>query len=274
MHKVDETTREFKNWWDTIMYYEEMILAELCWDVSVDFPYEWILRMSKGVGAPPLLKETAWALVNDSYRQPLCLAYASNEIAAACMIVAQILIKTNNANVAAAAAAGNASVPKPFTVGRETAGSDEEWQQQQHHEIPAVDTDSAMQVLAQSGTDKKRVAAQNDTASTDLIYHILNQTFIHTVAPEVDSLQKYKEVPTRTNLNPARSFSGEEECMNLVLLRADVVFVNNYALDAKLNFRILERFLDLKEGAMHRDEGSGRHENSLEHVLDEGVILE
>ncbi|KAJ3003569.1 UNVERIFIED_CONTAM: Nucleosomal histone H3-Lys79 methylase, partial [Siphonaria sp. JEL0065] len=207
-------------------------------------------------------------------------------------------------------------------------------------------------------------------ASTDLIYHILDQTYAHTVAPEVESLQKYKgfsnnvygevkhslvtefihrtsllspasstpsppssssssnnrkvfldmgsgtanvvlqiaaetlaeshgieimENPSKLALLQKQEFESrcalynvpvgpisilqgdflEDERMNSVLSRADVVFVNNYAFDAKLNFRILERFLDLKEGAIvislkpfgslvFGDEGSGRRENSLE----------
>ncbi|ORY40797.1 DOT1-domain-containing protein [Rhizoclosmatium globosum] len=42
----------------------------------------------------------------------------------------------------------------------------------------------------------------------------------------------------------------DDPSTTFLLPRADVIFVNNYAFDAHLNFRILERFLDLKEGAV------------------------
>ncbi|KAJ3128135.1 hypothetical protein HK100_009352, partial [Physocladia obscura] len=87
-HKIDESSREFKNWWDNTLYYEELILSTLCWDLNVDYPYEWILKLCKLLKAPAHLKASAWAVVNDSYRLPLCLQYKSQELACGCMTVA------------------------------------------------------------------------------------------------------------------------------------------------------------------------------------------
>ncbi|KAJ3073246.1 Nucleosomal histone H3-Lys79 methylase [Podochytrium sp. JEL0797] len=198
-----------------------------------------------------------------------------------------------------------------------------------------------------------------DPSPTDLIYHILDQAYAHTVAPEVDSLKSYKgfsnnvygevghtlvsefiqraekikpgcfgrdslfvdmgsgtgnvvlQVAAETMCesvgievmeNPSRlAFLQQDEFVSRcrmynvrhgkteilqgdflndsrvhpLLLRADVVFVNNYAFDAKLNFRILEQFLDLKEGCVVislKPFGAGyddtrRTENALESMF-------
>ncbi|KAJ3393556.1 Nucleosomal histone H3-Lys79 methylase [Entophlyctis sp. JEL0112] len=185
------------------------------------------------------------------------------------------------------------------------------------------------------------------TPHPNLIYHILDQAYAHTVAPRVDILKSYKvfsnnvygevnhtlvtELINRTHLarqhvfldmgsgtgNVVLQVAAQAQCTAYgieimpnpnelgqaqrsdflarcalynvhisatrvelwhgdflddprvlpVLSRADVVFVNNYAFDAKLNFRILERFLDLKDGAIVvslKLFGTSTGENSLE----------
>ncbi|KAI9347567.1 cyclin-like protein [Obelidium mucronatum] len=145
--KIDESSKQFRNWWDTIMYYEEMMLAVLCWDLTVDYPYEWILRLCKLNSSPQIVKETAWALVNDSYRHPLCLCYKSVEIAAACMIVAQIITR--------AQAVGVAGVPGfEGDGGNEKSGGQHEHQNQ---DIP-VDYESMNTIVTQAGTVDHRAA--------------------------------------------------------------------------------------------------------------------
>ncbi|KAJ3290489.1 hypothetical protein HDU79_003198 [Rhizoclosmatium sp. JEL0117] len=91
-HKVEENSKEFKNWWDTIMYYEELLLDVLCWEVNIDYPYEWILRLCK------LFGESAWALANDSYRYPFCLQFSSQEIATACVVTAFLLAEGHDSD--------------------------------------------------------------------------------------------------------------------------------------------------------------------------------
>ncbi|KAJ3352085.1 hypothetical protein HDU83_008363 [Entophlyctis luteolus] len=92
-HKIDETSKEFRNWWDNTLYYEELILSTLCWDLDVDYPYEWILKLCKLIEAPAELKASAWAIANDSYRLPYCLQYKSQDIACACMTVASLMAR-------------------------------------------------------------------------------------------------------------------------------------------------------------------------------------
>ncbi|KAI8621643.1 histone methylation protein DOT1-domain-containing protein [Chytriomyces sp. MP71] len=173
-------------------------------------------------------------------------------------------------------------------------------------------------------------------AHQDLIFHILDQTYAHTVSPKVDLLKSYKtfsnnvygevthnfvadmlarvasSLPGGTGLglqhtfldmgsgtgnvvlqvaaqtlarsygieqmpNPSQlagrqafefdarckaygipcgrvhvwqgDFLEDDECL-AVLKEADLVFCNNFVFDAGLNLRILERFLDLKDGAV------------------------
>ncbi|KAJ3070295.1 hypothetical protein HDU98_006689 [Podochytrium sp. JEL0797] len=102
-HQVDESSKEFRNWWDNILYYEEKMLAVLCWDMKFDHPYQNILMLCKHTNGSQALKESAWAFVSDSYRYPFCLHYTSPEIAAACFILAKMLTRVHAAAIASAA---------------------------------------------------------------------------------------------------------------------------------------------------------------------------
>ncbi|KAI8833520.1 cyclin-like protein [Chytriomyces cf. hyalinus JEL632] len=86
-HQVLEGSKEYRNWYDNMMYYEELLLAVLCWDLTVEYPYERILILCKAIGASQDQKDSAWALANDCYRSPFCLQYGPGEIAVACMMI-------------------------------------------------------------------------------------------------------------------------------------------------------------------------------------------
>ncbi|KAJ3106602.1 hypothetical protein HDU97_005967 [Phlyctochytrium planicorne] len=90
--KLDDTTREFWRWRDTILYYEEIILANLCFDLSVDHPYEKILLYSKRFGVSKELREHAWTFANEGTKLTLCLRYTSEQIALACMYFASVFL--------------------------------------------------------------------------------------------------------------------------------------------------------------------------------------
>ncbi|KAI8621645.1 cyclin-like protein [Chytriomyces sp. MP71] len=85
--RLDEKSKDFQNWALTIVFYEELLLQVLCWDLAVDFPYEKILILCKQIQAPQERKDAAWALANDSYRTTICLQYSPRAVAVACVII-------------------------------------------------------------------------------------------------------------------------------------------------------------------------------------------
>lgn len=86
-----EGSKEFIKWKDTIIFHEEIILAELCYELVVDQPYDLMLELTRRLRAPKRVAQAAWSVVNDTYKTTACLRYPMNELAAASFLIAFIL---------------------------------------------------------------------------------------------------------------------------------------------------------------------------------------
>lgn len=82
---VDEQTKDYWKWRDTILYSEDVLLELLCFDVSVESPHKLMYDMLKyyGVEHNKRLRNAAWAFLCDSSLTQLCLLFSSRTIAAA-----------------------------------------------------------------------------------------------------------------------------------------------------------------------------------------------
>ncbi|KAF9547600.1 hypothetical protein EC957_008256 [Mortierella hygrophila] len=89
---IDDSSKEFRVWKDTIIYTEELLLETLCFDLSVEHPYHFLLNMfshyQKDSQRGRKLKQVAWAFVNDSLRTTLCLTKSPKIVALAALYVA------------------------------------------------------------------------------------------------------------------------------------------------------------------------------------------
>ena len=87
---VDEQTKDFWKWRDTILYSEDVILESLCFDLSVEPPYKTMYEMLKyyNVEHNKRLRNAAWAFLSDSCLTQLCLLFTSRTIAAASLYAA------------------------------------------------------------------------------------------------------------------------------------------------------------------------------------------
>lgn len=84
---VDEQTKDFWKWRDTILYSEDVLLETLCFDLSVEPPFKIMYDMLKyyGVEHDKRLRNAAWAFLSDSCLTQLCLVFTSRTIAAAAL---------------------------------------------------------------------------------------------------------------------------------------------------------------------------------------------
>jgi hypothetical protein len=84
---VDEQTRDYWKWRDTILYSEDILLETICFDLSLEPTYKIMYEMLKylGVEHNKRLRDAAWAFLNDSTATPLCLLFTSRTIAAAAL---------------------------------------------------------------------------------------------------------------------------------------------------------------------------------------------
>jgi protein BUR2 len=87
---VDEQTKDFWRWRDTILYHEDYVLELLCFDLTIESPYNLLYAFLKnyGVASNKLLRDTSWAFINDTSMTYMCLLFSSRTIAVAAIYCA------------------------------------------------------------------------------------------------------------------------------------------------------------------------------------------
>ncbi|KAI9373729.1 cyclin-like protein [Aspergillus egyptiacus] len=87
---VDEQSKEFWKWRDTILHHEDLLLEALCFDLQLEQPYRVLYDFLCffGVNENKNLRNSAWAFVNDSMFTVLCLQFPVRVIAAAALYAA------------------------------------------------------------------------------------------------------------------------------------------------------------------------------------------
>ncbi|KAE8352890.1 cyclin-like protein [Aspergillus coremiiformis] len=87
---VDEQSKEFWKWRDTILHHEDLLLEALCFDLQLEQPYRILYDFICyfGVNENKSLRNAAWAFVNDSMFTVLCLQFSARIIAAAALYAA------------------------------------------------------------------------------------------------------------------------------------------------------------------------------------------
>ncbi|KAI4157681.1 MAG: hypothetical protein L6R39_000633 [Caloplaca ligustica] len=97
-HKlVDEQDKEYWRWKDNILHSEDVLLEALCFDLTLEPPYnilsEYLTRFGESHNRP--LRNSAWAFINDSCMTILCLMFSSRQVAASALYAAAKHSRTN-----------------------------------------------------------------------------------------------------------------------------------------------------------------------------------
>lgn len=87
---VDEQSKEFWKWRDTILHNEDLLLEALCFDLQLEQPYRILYEFICffGLKENKHLRNASWAFVNDSMYTVLCLQFYPRTIAAAALYAA------------------------------------------------------------------------------------------------------------------------------------------------------------------------------------------
>ncbi|KAL9113704.1 MAG: hypothetical protein Q9227_002149 [Pyrenula ochraceoflavens] len=87
---VDEQSKEFWRWRDTILHNEDLLLEALCFDLQLEQPYRILFDFLCYYGTQDnkRLRNAAWAFVNDSHLTVLCLLFSARTIAASALYAA------------------------------------------------------------------------------------------------------------------------------------------------------------------------------------------
>lgn len=87
---VDEQSKDFWKWRDTILHNEDLLLEALCFDLQLEQPYRLLYDFICffGLNENKPLRNASWAFVNDSMFTVLCLQFQARTIAAAALYAA------------------------------------------------------------------------------------------------------------------------------------------------------------------------------------------
>ncbi|KAG0205327.1 hypothetical protein BGX28_003035 [Mortierella sp. GBA30] len=91
--QMDDGSKEYRVWKDTIIFTEEQLLETLCFELTVEQPYNIMTSLfdhhyTKDADQARKLKQVAWAFINDSFRTTLCLLYPAKTVALAAVHLA------------------------------------------------------------------------------------------------------------------------------------------------------------------------------------------
>ncbi|KAL8639407.1 MAG: hypothetical protein Q9228_003552 [Teloschistes exilis] len=87
---VDEQDKEYWRWRDNILHNEDVLLEALCFDLTIEPPYNILSEYLSyfGESGNRRLRNSAWAFINDSCITMLCLQFPSRVIAASALYAA------------------------------------------------------------------------------------------------------------------------------------------------------------------------------------------
>lgn len=86
---VDEQSKEFWKWRETIQHHENLMLEVLCFDLDIGLPYHPLYEFLKlyQVQENKRLRNIAWAVVNDSFTTILCLLVQPQSVAGGALYI-------------------------------------------------------------------------------------------------------------------------------------------------------------------------------------------
>lgn len=86
---VDEQSKEYWKWRDTILHNEDLLLEALCFDLQLEQPYRILFDFLCyfGVQDNKSLRNASWAFLNDSHVTTMCLLFSARTIAGSALYV-------------------------------------------------------------------------------------------------------------------------------------------------------------------------------------------
>ncbi|KAF7725835.1 hypothetical protein EC973_009259, partial [Apophysomyces ossiformis] len=88
--KLEEGSKDFMKWKDTMLHYEVILLETLCFDLAVEHPHTYLLELQSNFNV-----RKAWMLLFQSLGAPLCVLYHPKLIATAALLLAENLASDN-----------------------------------------------------------------------------------------------------------------------------------------------------------------------------------
>lgn len=77
-----------QDWIDSLYYFEEAILVEICYDLELPDIFELMTELSSKYRLEDDTKKVAWAILNDSFCTDMCLRYSAGTVVEICIYTA------------------------------------------------------------------------------------------------------------------------------------------------------------------------------------------
>ncbi|KAI7892490.1 cyclin-like protein [Mucor mucedo] len=96
--RLEEDSKEFTRWKESLLHNEIIVLDTLCFDLSVEHPHTSLMRFETQLTVSSSSIRKAWMLLYQSLGAPLCVLYKPNIIAAAALLLATNLSSSDRLN--------------------------------------------------------------------------------------------------------------------------------------------------------------------------------
>ncbi|KAI7861229.1 cyclin-like protein, partial [Spinellus fusiger] len=85
---LEEGSKDFVKWKDTMLHYEAILLKTLCFDLSIEHPHNSLNSLQMSLNVPDSCVRRSWILLFQSLGSPICVLYRPKVIAAAALLIA------------------------------------------------------------------------------------------------------------------------------------------------------------------------------------------
>ncbi|KAI8972346.1 cyclin-like protein [Pilobolus umbonatus] len=88
---LEEDSKDFIKWKETVLHYEVILLETLCFDLSIQHPHTSLFELESQLKISSSCTRRAWMLLYQSLGAPLCVLYKPKVVAVAALLLASYL---------------------------------------------------------------------------------------------------------------------------------------------------------------------------------------
>ncbi|KAI8068597.1 cyclin-like protein [Gongronella butleri] len=88
---LDEGSKEFTKWKDTMLYNEIVLLEALCFDLAIEHPHSYLMELVPRLQLANSFVRRIWSLLYQCYGSPLCALESPRVVAGAAILLASHL---------------------------------------------------------------------------------------------------------------------------------------------------------------------------------------
>ncbi|RCI06609.1 hypothetical protein CU098_013164 [Rhizopus stolonifer] len=92
---LEENSKDFLKWKETLLHFESILLETLCFDLTVQQPHNHLEKLAEQLRVSPSAVRKAWMLLYQCLGSPVCVLYKPDVVAAAVLLLASHFSSTD-----------------------------------------------------------------------------------------------------------------------------------------------------------------------------------